>query len=199
VKSKNYKLKSSIFEVALICVVMFSLLIPGRVIAQEQVRLDLQINLFMKILRYDRNIAERGEEGLKMGVLYNPADKKSVKLKDDFLEEFDLLEDKTIKDIPLFVLAVAGAAELDKAIENYHINILYIAPGLDNQMDSILKTCEENSILSLTAVEKYAENGVAVGLGIVDEKPEIIINTSVSRAVGADFGADILKLARVIK
>ncbi|RKZ32016.1 hypothetical protein DRQ33_06695, partial [bacterium] len=43
--------------------------------AQEQVRMDLQVNLFLKILKYDRNISERGAEGLKLGLLYDPDNK----------------------------------------------------------------------------------------------------------------------------
>ena len=39
------------------------LLLLSLAAADEEVRMDLQINLFIKILRYDRNIGERGAQG----------------------------------------------------------------------------------------------------------------------------------------
>ncbi|RKZ30104.1 hypothetical protein DRQ33_08170, partial [bacterium] len=76
---------------------------------------------------------------------------------------------------------------------------LYITPGFDNNLSQILDICSENNILSMTGVPSYAESGTAIGLGIKNDKPEIIINLKVSKQIGADFSADILKLARVIK
>ena len=167
--------------------------------AQEEVRMDLQINLFMKILRYDRNIGERGKQGLKIGVLYEPTSKSSIKTWESFEEEFNLLTDKTINEIPIFLVQVKGYAELPKAIENYGINVLYICPALDAQLDNILKLCKEKTILPITGVPQYAEKGVAVGLDIKKDKPVIIINTTVAKDVGANFSADILKVAKVVK
>ncbi len=167
--------------------------------AQQYVRVDLQVNLFMKILRYDRNIATRGKGGIKMGVLFNPKVRSSVRIKDKFIEEFELLENKSIKGIPVFVVPVAGVAKLEESIASYGINVLYICPGFDKELDGILSVCRENSVLTLTGVQEYAEGGVAVGLGIKEGRPEIIVNLPVAKEVGANFGADLLKLARVIK
>lgn len=175
------------------------LILPMCAFAQEEVRMDLQVNLFMKILRYDRNISNRGEKGLKIGILYNPSSKLSTKMKEDFEEEFKLMKDNTINGIQVFIVPIKGVGELSKAIQNYGVNILYIARGFDNELDDILDICKKDSVLTLTGVPKYAERGVAVGLGIKMNRPQIIINTKVAKEVGAKFSADILKLAKVIK
>lgn len=176
------------------------LLLIAVVDAQDMVRVDLQVNLFMKILKYDRNLSRRGEGGIKIGVLYNPADKKSTNLATQFENEFNLLSNKTINDIPVFLVTVKGLSELPKAIENYKLNTLYISSGFDDNIGQVMEVCVENKLLTLTAVPKYVEqNGVAVGLGSKKDKPEIIINTNSSKEAGADFSVDILKLSRVIK
>jgi len=175
------------------------LIIPVFAAEQEEVRMDLQVNLFLKILRYDRNIGERGAQGIKMGVLYNPSDKNSIRTWENFQKEFEQLGEKTINSIPIFVIQVKGVEELSKAIENYNVNVLYIAQGFDSQLASILSTCQKETVLTLTGNPAYAEKGVAVGLGVKAGKPEIIINNQASKDAGANFGADILKLARVIK
>ncbi len=181
-------------KVILLLVLTFIVLV-----AQDEVRLDLQINLFMKILKYDRNISQRGAEGLKMGLLYNPAVKKSVRTKEDFEKKFNELQEKQIKNITLLLIPIKGYNELSNAISNYDINLLYITSGFDNKLVSILDKCKTEKILTLTGYPEYAEQGTTIGLGIKDDKPEIIINTIVAKEIGADFSADILKLARVIK
>ncbi len=180
---------------------MLILMIPFALAAQQidEVRMDLQVNLFLKILRYDRNISKRGEGGLKLGVLYNPASTKSTKAFADFKKEFDQVESRTINKIQIFLVPIKGYEELEKSIKNYDVNIVYIAPGFDSKLSDILNICKSNSVLTLTGVPKYAEKGVAVGLGIKMKKPQIIINNSIAKEVGANFSADILKLAKVIK
>ncbi len=44
----------------------------------------------------------------------------------------------------------------------------------------------------------YVNQRFAVGLEIKDQKPEIIINLSSTRAEGSDFSANLLKLCRII-
>ena len=165
----------------------------------DEVRMDLQVNLFLKILKYDRNIAERGKNGLKLGVLYNPASKKSTKAFKDFQENFNQIENRTVNGIQVFLIPIKGYEALSSSVKSYGVNIVYIASGFDSQLDDILSFCRSNKILTLTGVPKYAEKGVAVGLGIKMKKPQIIINNPVAKELGANFSADILKLAKVIK
>ena len=180
-------------------IILFIVLTGFVLWAQEEVRMDLQVNLFLKILKYDRNITQRGADGLKLGVLYNPDNKKSVRAKQDFEKKFNSLDDKSVKDIQVILIPIKGSAELSKSIKSYGINLLYIAPGFDSELSKILDTCSKNKILTMTGVSTYLDKGIAVGLGVKDGKPEIIINTTVSKSVGADFSSNILKLARVIK
>ena len=42
------------------------------------------------------------------------------------------------------------------------------------------------------------ENGLAVGVGLRGKKPEILINLEAARAEGADFNAQLLRLARIV-
>ncbi|RLF26197.1 MAG: hypothetical protein DRN14_07250 [Thermoplasmata archaeon] len=179
---------------------IFMILIVSAVLwAQDEVRMDLQVTLFMKLLKYDRNITQRGAEGLKLGVIYNPNNKKSVKTYRDFEKEFNSLESKSVKGMTIILIPVKGADQLQSAIKNYGINMLYVCPGLDDQLSRIVQTCSENKILTMTGYPPYADKGVAVGLSVENGKPRLVINTTVSKQVGSNFSADVLRLARVIK
>jgi hypothetical protein len=53
-------------------------------------------------------------------------------------------------------------------------------------------------MLTLTGVAEYVRAGIAVGIGVRDDRPEILVNLAAARAAGADFSAQLLLLARVI-
>lgn len=52
--------------------------------------------------------------------------------------------------------------------------------------------------MTFTGVPKYVEQGIAVGIGIQDRKPKIHINLSASKAEGAEFSSQLLKLAEIV-
>ena len=45
---------------------------------------------------------------------------------------------------------------------------------------------------------RYVDDGLAVGIGLAQERPEILINRTAACAEGADFKAQFLKRAHVI-
>jgi hypothetical protein len=47
-------------------------------------------------------------------------------------------------------------------------------------------------------VPRYVETGLAIGVDMKGERPEIVINLAASRAEGADLTAHLLKLARLV-
>ena len=45
---------------------------------------------------------------------------------------------------------------------------------------------------------RYVEGGLAIGVDMKGDRPEIVINLAASRAEGAELNAHLLKLARVV-
>jgi hypothetical protein len=43
------------------------------------------------------------------------------------------------------------------------------------------------------------DEGIAIGLDLKAERPEIVVNLEGARAEGADFTAQLLKLARLVQ
>jgi autotransporter adhesin len=88
---------------------------------------------------------------------------------------------------------------LESAAKANHMNVLYIAPGNAQNLDALLKVSQANQIITTTGVPTYVDQGVAVGIGIRQDKPQILINLGGSKREGSEFDASLLRIASVIR
>ena len=78
------------------------------------------------------------------------------------------------------------------------ISALYLAPGSAKALPAVLKVSEDLDLTTLTGVPDYVRRGVAVGIGVEQDKPQILINLAAARAEGSDFDASLLRIATVL-
>jgi hypothetical protein len=76
--------------------------------------------------------------------------------------------------------------------------VLYLAPGNARNLTNILQLSQENHLTTLTDVTDYVRKGASVGLGLSQDKAEILINLKSTRAEGIDFDASLLRLATIL-
>ena len=88
-------------------------------------------------------------------------------------------------------------ADLATVAQQAGCEVLYVAPLRAVRTSAITAVSRARGILTLTGVPEYVEHGIAVGVGAIDERPEILINLAGARAEGAAFSAQLLRLARV--
>jgi hypothetical protein len=65
-------------------------------------------------------------------------------------------------------------------------------------VESVVAASRSLRIRSLTADPGAVEAGVAVGLGLRDDRPEILVNRAAAAAEGADFDSRLLAAARMV-
>ena len=163
---------------------------------------DIQLPLFLKILTYDRSFQYKARSAITIGVIYLPGDPESVKAKDEMVANLKRLADRTIKNLPIkyVTLEFRDVASLDKAVKAGKVNVFYVAPGLGDQLPSLIKMSRSYAITSATGVPEFVQRGIAVGIGIkADKKPDILINLPSSRSEGSEFDASLLRIATVVK
>ncbi|MBN1755399.1 YfiR family protein [bacterium] len=163
------------------------------------VPMDMQVPTLMKILKYDRNIEERGQQGLTIGVIYLPEDPESQSQHNEFLASFESLRSKRILNLPVNCVSIAGVSNLEEALRTKKVNLIYVTSGLYQHLPLINRISAKNQILSLTGTPEYVDVGIAVGLGVEEGKTKILINLDRSKAEGANFSANLLKLAQVVR
>ncbi len=164
------------------------------------VPVDLQYSLLMKILTFDRNLKDRMGEEIVVGIIYQKNFRESSNAKDEFAKAMDESPIKKIEDIPIHQVPVnLNDTDLDSAVSQIKIDILYITPLRTVKLEDITKVSRTKQLTTLTGVPDYVESGLAVGIGTKGGKPLIIINLPTAKKEGTDFSSQLLHLAKVLK
>jgi hypothetical protein len=162
---------------------------------------DLQVPLILKILTYDRELLQKAKSELTIGVVYFPSDPSSVQAKDDVLRVLEQLSDKTVRKVSIRSVAVEykNPADLQAAATANRIGVFYVTPGNAAHLDRVLQVSQSQRITTFTGVPDYVQRGVAVGIGVRQDKPQILINLASVKSEGSEFDASLLRIATVIR
>ncbi|MFH1336142.1 MAG: YfiR family protein [Candidatus Zixiibacteriota bacterium] len=161
---------------------------------------EIQVPLLLKILTYDRSMEGKAKDTLRIGVLYYPNDDQSKKNKNSIMEYLKNNKDKTINGIPFSFVEIGfiSGKQLGDAVTRKNIMVLYITSDGNHTIKEISELTQTKKILTMTGRVDYVDLGISVGLGIEDEKSQIVINLPSARAEGSDFSAKLLKLCKIV-
>jgi hypothetical protein len=160
------------------------------------------VPLLLKILTYDRSFEFKARQAVTIVIAFDPHDPASVAAKDAMLRTLQQVSGRTVKNLPIKWTTVEfrDPASFDRAVRAARANVLYVAPGLGDQLSAILKTSRSYAITTATGVPDFVQRGIAVGIGIkAGNKPDILINLPTSRSEGSEFDASLLRIATVVK
>lgn len=169
---------------------------------ENPVPATVQVPIFLKILTFDRNFANKVGTQLTIGIVYVEEDPASRQARDEIVKVLKSYDDKTIKGLPITFVLVPYTTErsIMESAKSQGINVFYIAPGNGAHLATLLKISQEHRITTISGVPQYVRQGVAVGLNLnSDNKVHILINLKSSRMEGAAFDANLLRLATVVQ
>ena len=176
-------------------VVLLLVLAAASGLAQEMaVPTDLQFSLFYRILTYDRALERRASGGLVIGVVYQGRFRASALASEQALRQAPSAPAGfQVRLVPLDLDSI----DLGQAVEASGCDVLYVTPLRAVGIRAVTAVSHAHGILTLTGVPAYVEAGLAVGIGLRGDRPEIVVNLDAVRAEGSDFSAQLLRLARV--
>lgn len=173
---------------------------PGVVQTGQEmpVPVNLQVTLLLKVLTYDRNLSRVGDI-LTIGVLVDPDDPVSVAVAEQVIAILAAASGKRVKSLSIRVVRIElrANAPVDESIAESGANVLYLTPGLQTRLEAVVQISQAQGLVSLTGVPDFVSQGVAVGIGARQDKPEILINLASARLEGSRFDASLLRLSRV--
>jgi hypothetical protein len=114
---------------------------------------------------------------------------------------FRTLEKLTIAGRPLEVVHVEvdSAEEIERALERYHPDAVYLSSGLEALLGDITRVCRALDILSMSSRSDDVVRGASVGVVVEMGALKIHINLGASRDEGASFASDLLALAKIVR
>ncbi len=146
------------------------------------------VKIVMAAVAYDRSIDERFGDVVEVAVAGDSS--RATEL----MAVLGKYSGKKLKgkDIQLTNVSVAdiGTAKLD---------IVFFADSLGADAGTVAALCQQNQITAISADEDGVASGLALGVELTsDGKPKLLINLDAAKSAGANFSAQILKLARLV-
>ena len=179
------------------------LLIGGlRAFAQDMpVPVGLQARIFIKVLLFDRTYERRAEDGIVVAVLYQEGFRRSFLAAEEFAEATADWGEQTSGTVTFrcVFIDVNRMGALSEALTSAGADILYVAPLRSYDIGRIARAARDLRLPAYTGVPEYLTAGLAVSLDLRDDKPRILINLKAAKEAGAEFGSQILNLARIVE
>ena len=167
---------------------------------QMEVPVDVQVPLFLRILRYERNLESRAVDDLVIGVLYQERFRESLNTKDSFLRSLrDARRDLGGIDLRHVAIDLEQEDDLRSALEREQIDVLYVTALRAVPMATVTEATRAHRTLTLSGVPAYVRQGLAVGIAERRSRPSILINLEAANAENARFSAQLLNVAQVIR
>jgi len=160
-----------------------------------------QVPLILKVLTYDRQFEAKASPEVKIGIVYSPADADSSKATDAITGILNKFSGKTVKKLPIkyWTIEYVSPVRLEAVVEERGINVIYVSPGNDKNLEAIVRLSQAKKITTTTGVPDYVRKGIAVGIGSRRGKPQILINLEAAKSEGSEFDASLLRIATVVR
>ncbi len=163
---------------------------------------EIQIPLLFKILTFDRSLGTRAPgNDIVIAVVFQTGYRASLVARNQIVDALEAMEDATISGHPVHWVAIEwkDGEQLRLALIQERTDVVYVTPLRGVELAPITGVARAGSMTTFTGVPLYVEHGVALSVGIVRDRPQIIINLPATRAEGSDFTSQLLRVSRVIE
>lgn len=163
---------------------------------------EVQIPLLYKILTFDRKLGDRAPgNDIVIAIVFQTGYRGSLVARDQVMDALKQMGDSTISGHPVNWVAVElnDVESLRLALIRHRVDVIYVTPLRGVELDPIKRVARAARMTTFTGVPRYVERGLALGVGIARERPQIIVNLGASRAEGSDFTSQLLRVSKVIE
>ena len=157
----------------------------------------LQAELVAKVASYDRNLAARAGDRVHVLIIVNAKSDRSTSFAKSMTSALGSVD--TIGGLPHdeATAPFSGAAALADTCRAKHIAIVYLAPGLGDEVPGIRAALDGVNVLSVAADAGEVSKGIVLGFDLVSGKPKIVVHLGQAKRQQVSFKAELLKLAKV--
>jgi hypothetical protein len=188
-------MRSVFARTVLLCALLFA---PRAASAQEmEIPVAVQVPLFLKVISFDRQLRARGQTEYVVAIAYQSGNRASTDARDEVIRSIKA-DRPTVLGLPVRIVAVdLDHQSLAECLRMHGASLIYITPLRAVDVGALTATADSADVTTVSGVPQYVAQGVAVGVRLQRDRPRILINLQGARLQGADFAAELLKLADV--
>jgi hypothetical protein len=191
---------SRIIAASLVCFLMMHT-ISSALADDKGIALDIQIAFLSRIATYDRNINISQMDSLRIGIILEGRNAKSEKIGNEFeaiIDEANILKDVRF-GYSLHKLYLDSKDDIKASMKDLDIDILYVPELNQIDVELIREICRENKYISFTGIASYLDLGLSLCIISERNRPVILMNLDATRAEGARFRSQLIKICRLIE
>jgi hypothetical protein len=160
---------------------------------------DLQAELLAKLAPYDRNFSERAGSLAVVLIVARPGNPHSNLMAGVMKSELGKIDRIGALPHREKLIPFEGAAALAQRCRSEGAAIVYLAPGLEDEVPAIRESLSGTSILSISSAPESVPAGIVLGFELLSGKPKIRVNLTQAKLQNVNFKSDVLKLMRVYR
>jgi len=161
-----------------------------------------QALLLLRVLAYDRNLAQRSNGAVTVAVVFRPGDRGSEERRAALLAAFEeVARDVVVAGLPVRVEAIPfrDAADFEGRLEAARPALAYVDPTLLKAVPEIVQATRRRGVLSADGSRNLVEAGLAIAVVAQAGRAGVVVNLKASRLEGADLDAALLAVSEVVK
>jgi hypothetical protein len=171
---------------------------PARAQDVMDVPLAIQMPLFVKVLSFDRQLRARAGEQLTFAVAFQGGNRASTAIKDEVVRLL-AAERSSLDGITIVVVSLdLDSLDLASHLRSVAVHALYVTPLRGVDIARLASSARSAGVTTLSGVPRHIAQGLSVGVRVQGDRPRLMINVKAARLEGADFSADLLRLAQVV-
>jgi YfiR/HmsC-like len=181
--------------------ILAALLSGPLAIAADEVPPKQQVLILSRALVYDDKFKQRVGPEVRIGILTKSGNAASEATSAAMIKAWKGMGNLKLSGVPLRVdrLGFKDASTLAATVAAEAIDVLYLCPGLENNLREILELSRKRQIVTIGGREEHVTGGASLGVFLNSGRATIMVNLTASRSEGASFSSDLLRLAKVIR
>ena len=193
------KASPSAWRAFLIASVLACILSWGLGVRAEDVvvPVPLEAQLLAKVAGYDRNLPNRAGPRVKVLLVVRAGNPQSNRTASEMQRELGSISEIAGLPHDEIMVSYSDAASLRAMCDRDSIAIVFLAPGLAEEVEGLRAALEGGDVLTVAAVPDYVPKGIVLGFDLVSGKPKLVVQLTQARKQHVDFSSSVLKLMRV--
>jgi hypothetical protein len=160
------------------------------------VPLDVQLPAFLKALSFDRNLTV-ADGPLGIGVVFDPADERSLSAKDRLIEIHRELTRIRVKGHGVELVAIPS--DSDAALGQAGVKVLLVTPLSASSLERLKRVSASSDLLTLATDVADVARGLGIGMEMDGGRPRFVVNLGATEEAGASFESSFLALCRIVE
>jgi len=156
--------------------------------------------LLLRVLVYDRTLAQRAGGEVTVGLLYRPGHPESELERRALLDAYQSLAGQVTaggRAVRAVELPYAGAADLEARLGALRPAAIFACAGLDDAAAEVAAAARRARVLAFAGTRAAVAAGVPVGLIDRGERAGVLLDPAAAAAAGADLDSALLSVAEL--